>query len=128
MNPKERRKFPRFATNSPRLNITFTKGDTQSVSQIEGRVINVSLCGLQIETQYAVVSEDVHLRAIDLEDNQIEIKGRVVYCEKISPEIFHVGISFIGSNMDKYKFMGQLTISFSNSQKDIAIGDERSYL
>ena len=128
MNPKERRKFPRFATNSPRLNITFTKGDTQSVSQIEGRVINVSLCGLQIETQYAVVSEDVHLRAIDLEDNQIEIKGRVVYCEKISPEIFHVGISFIGSNMDKYKFMGQLTIPFSNSQKDIAIGDERSYL
>ena len=98
MNPKERRKFPRFATNSPRLNITFTKGDTQSVSQIEGRVINVSLCGLQIETQYAVVSEDVHLRAIDLEDNQIEIKGRVVYCNKISPEMFHVGISFIGAN------------------------------
>jgi len=38
------------------------------------------------------------LRVVDLENNPIEIKGRVVYCNKISPKMFHVGISFIGSN------------------------------
>ena len=127
MSPKERRKFPRVATDNLHLNITFTKGDTQSVSQIECRMVNISLTGLQIETQYPIQSEHVHLRAIDLENNPIEIKGRVVYCEKISPAMFHVGISFIGSNMDKYKFMSQLTIPFSNVQVNIAIGGERLY-
>ena len=127
MSPKERRKFPRVTTDNLHLNITFTKGDTQSVSQIECRMVNISLTGLQIETQYPIQSEHVHLRAIDLENNPIEIKGRVVYCEKISPAMFHVGISFIGSNIDKYKFMSQLTIPFSNVQVNIAIGGERLY-
>ena len=125
MSPIERRKFPRVATHNLHLNITFTKGDTQSASQIECRMVNISLMGLQIETQYPIESEHVHLRAIDLENNPIEIKGRVVYCEKISPEMFHVGISFIGSNMDKYKFMSHLTEPFSNYQVNIAISGER---
>jgi len=128
MSPKERRKDLRIATDNLHLNITFTKGNTQSGSQMECRMVNISLTGLQIETQFPIESEHVHLRAIDLENNPIEIKGRVVYCEKISPEMFHVGIGFIGSNMDKYKFMSQLTEPFSNYQVNIAIGGERSYV
>ena len=128
MSPKERRKFPRVATHNLHLNITFAGGDAQSVSQIRCRIVNISLTGLQIETQYPIESKDVHLRAVDLENNPIEIKGRVVYCENISPEMFHVGISFIGSNMDKYKFMSQLTEPFSNYQVNIAIGGERLYV
>ena len=58
----------------------------------------MSIAGLQIETQYPIKSKHVHLRVVDLENNPIEIKGRVVYCNKNSPKMFHVGISFIGSN------------------------------
>jgi hypothetical protein len=36
----------------------------------------------------------------DLGNNPIEIKGRVIYCEKISPKMFHVGVSFIDSNSE----------------------------
>jgi len=74
------------------------EGDTQIASQIECRIVNMSIAGLQIETQYPIKSKHVHLRVVDLENNPIEIKGRVVYCNKISPKMFHVGISFIGSN------------------------------
>jgi len=125
MSPKERRQFPRVATHNLPLNITFAGGDAQNVSQIKCRILNISLTGLKIETQYPIESKDVHLKAIDLENNPIEIRGTVVYCEEISPEIFHLGIGFVGSNMDKYQFMARLTETFSNYQVNIAIGGER---
>ena len=125
MSPKERRQFPRVATHNLYLNITFEGGDAQSISQIRCRIVNINLTGLQIETQYPIESKDVHLKAVDFGNNPIEINGRVVYCEEISPEIFHVGIGFVGSNMNKYKFMSRLTEPFSNYLINIAIGGER---
>jgi len=98
MSQKERRKFPRIATDNLYSTIKFMEGDTQIASQIECRIVNMSIAGLQIETQYPIKSKHVHLRVVDLENNPIEIKGRAVYCNKISPKMFHVGISFIGSN------------------------------
>jgi hypothetical protein len=108
MSSKERRKFSRVVTENLHLNITLTGDDFQSVSQIRGRIVNFSLDGLQIETQYPIASKEVYLRVTNSENNPDEIRGRVVYCEKISPEIFHVGIGFIGPNMDKYKFISQI--------------------
>jgi len=127
MNPKERRKSPRIVADNLHSNIISQEADAQSVSRIECRVVNISVDGVQIETQYPIKSEHVHLGVIDSEKIPIEIKGRVVYCEKISSKIFHVGVCFIGSNMDKYKFMSQLLIPSSNSQVNIAIGDESLY-
>jgi hypothetical protein len=127
MNPEEHRRFPRIATDHLHSNITFTKGDTQSVSKIECRVVNISFGGLQIETQYPITSEHVHLEVIDSSKNTLEIKGRVVYCEEISPKMFHVGISFIGSDVEKRKFILQLKIPLSYSQVNLAMVDERSY-
>jgi len=100
LRPKERRKFPRIATDNLHSTIKFMEGDTQIASQIECRIVNMSIAGLQIETQYPIKSKHVHLRVVDLENNPIEIKGRVVYCNKISPKMFHVGISFIDSNSE----------------------------
>ena len=98
MKPKERRRFPRIATDNLHSTIKFIEDDTQTVSQIECLIVNISVAGLQIETQYPIKSKHVHLRVIDTENKPIEIRGRVVYCNKISPKMFHVGISFIGSN------------------------------
>jgi hypothetical protein len=98
MHLKDRRKLPRIATDNLRSTITFIKDESQSVSQIECRIVNISLAGLQIEAQYPIKSEHVYLGVNDLGNNPIKIKGRVIYCEKFSPKMFHVGISFIGSN------------------------------
>jgi hypothetical protein len=90
MNLKERRKFPRFATDNLHLNITLKGGGSQSALKIKGRIVDVSLPGLQMETQYPVASKDVYLKVTDPENNPNEIRGRVVYCEKFSPKKFHV--------------------------------------
>ena len=109
MSSKERRKFSRIVTENLNLNITLTGDDFQGVSQIKGRIVNFSLDGLQIETKYPIASNEVYLKVINSENNPDRIRGRVVYCEKISPEIYHVGIGLVGLNMDKYKFISQIT-------------------
>jgi hypothetical protein len=110
MNLKDRRRFSRIATDNLDLNITFKVGGSQNVLNTNGRIVNVSLSGLQIETQNPIASSDVYLKVTDPENIPIEIRGSVVYCEKISPKKFHVGISFIGSNIEKYKFFSQLIL------------------
>jgi hypothetical protein len=100
MRKKERRRFPRIATENLHSIIKFIKDDTQSVSQTECRIVNISVAGIQIETQYPINSKHVYLAVTDLESNPIEIKGRVIYCNRISPKMFHVGISFIGPNSE----------------------------
>ena len=110
MNLKERRKFPRIATTNLHLNITLKGGGSQSSLKIKSRIVNVSLHGLQMETQYSVASKDVCLKVTDPENIPNEIRGSVVYCEKISPKKFHVGIGFIGSNIEKYNFFSQLML------------------
>ena len=108
MSSQERRKFARIATEKLNLNITLTGDDFQGVSQIKGRIVNFSLDGLQIETHYPIASMEVYLKVTNSENNPDEIRGRVVYCEKISPETYHIGIGLIGLNMDKYKFISKI--------------------
>jgi PilZ domain len=108
MIPKERRKFPRIATDNLHSTITFIKGSSQTVSQMECRIVNISVAGLQIETKFPIKSEHIHLGVIDLENNPIEIKGRVVYCNKISPKKYHVGISFISSDSEIEQLYGDV--------------------
>jgi hypothetical protein len=113
MRPKERRKFSRIATDNLHSTIKFIQNDTQNVSQTECRIVNISVAGLQIETKYPINSKHVHLAVTDLESNPIEIKGRVIYCHKISSKMFHVGISFIGPNSENELF-GDVFKRYSN--------------
>jgi hypothetical protein len=108
MNSEERRKFPRVVNQNPHIKITLSGDDFQSISQIRGRIVNFSLDGMQIETQFPIASKEICLRINNSENNPDEIRGMVVYCERISSEIYHVGIGLIGLNMDKYKFISQI--------------------
>jgi len=127
MNSEERRRFPRTEVNNLHSNIAVKKGNTESDSQSECRVIDVSFGGLKIETEYPIKSKYVHLGAIDSGNNPLEIKGEVVHCKEVSPKIFHVGIKFIASDVEKHKFMLQLKIPFNYSQINLTMGDERLY-
>jgi hypothetical protein len=108
MSSKERRKFARVVTKDLHLYITLTEDDFQCVSQIRGRIVNFSLDGLQIETQYPIESNEVFLKVTNSENNPFEIKGRIVYFEEILPKKYYVGIGLIGLNMDKYKFISKI--------------------
>lgn len=108
MNPKDRRKFQRIGIDNHHLDATLNAGSSKSFPQIKCRIVNISMDGLQIEAQYPVELQDVHLRVTDLENKPSVIRARPVYCERIAPGQFYIGLTFIGSNMDKYNFFSQL--------------------
>ena len=108
MNSKERRKFPRIATHHLHLNIILTEFNPQQDRQIQCEIANISFDGLLIVTPQPINSQEISLGVADLENNLETINGRVVYCEEILPGMFHVGIAFFGSNMEKFKFFSHL--------------------
>ena len=59
-----------------------------------GRTLNVSSGGITLETHNEIKSPFVEL-TIGLEDDIIELKGRVVYCKKNENDKFATGIEFI---------------------------------
>lgn len=108
MKPNDRRKFQRIGIDNHHLDATLNAGSSISFSQIKCRIVNISMGGLQIAAQYPVELQEVHLRVTDLENKPSVIRARPVYCERIAPGQFSIGLAFIGSNMDKYNFFSQL--------------------
>jgi len=62
----------------------------------------------------------VHLRASDSGKNLNEIAGKVVYCEEISKDKFHIGIGPSGSNKEKFLFISKLTKQFDSCHVNIS--------
>ena len=119
MSFKERRKFHRIDAHNLHLDIS-VKGIEDSISSsISCRIVNLSMDGLKLETQFPIELQDVHLRSSDSENSPNEIEGKIVYCEEISHKNFHVGIGLIGSNMEKFKFISRLTNQFDSYHVNI---------
>jgi hypothetical protein len=94
MTTKEKRKHSRIKA----LNlISFSCiGETdQALSQGMGRTLNLSEDGILLETHAPVDPKHTVVMAIGLEDDLINIKGRVVYSIGGGDERFEAGIEFI---------------------------------
>jgi c-di-GMP-binding flagellar brake protein YcgR len=93
MGKEERRKYPRVEIYSPISYICKdSKGDIKE--QNIGIVRNVSQSGIQIETVQKIQSEFVTLIFLGSDRNQIEAKGKVVYCRRGNSGQFNIGIKF----------------------------------
>ena len=93
MGKEERRKHPRVEIYSP---ISYlcenSKGDI--TEQNMGVVRNVSQSGIQIETFQEIQSEFVTIIFLGPDSNQVEVRGKVVYCRRSNPGQFNIGIKF----------------------------------
>ena len=93
MGKEERRKYPRIEIYSP---ISYLCKDSRgnSINQSMGVARNVSQSGIQIETFQNIQSEFVTPIFMGSDKNQIEAKGKVVYCRKNNTGQFNIGIKF----------------------------------
>jgi hypothetical protein len=93
MGKEERRKNPRVEIYSP---ISYlckdSKGDI--TEQNIGIVRNVSQSGIQIETFQEIQTEFVTLIFLGSDRNQVQARGKVVYCRKSNSGQFNIGIKF----------------------------------
>jgi hypothetical protein len=111
MGSIERRKYPRVQIYDPISYLTLD-ADGEMIQQNVAVVRNVSQTGIQIEVLLEIKSKTLSLMLFDLNKNQIEVKGKVVYCRKNKSGQFSIGIHFLGSEAENLRFVRALVKSY----------------
>lgn len=92
MTASERRRQPRYDS----LNLSYVLVDEAGsfIEQGVGRTLNVSESGLCLETNIETNTRQSLLLTIALEDELIELKGKIIYCKAGSGAMFETGVAF----------------------------------
>ena len=111
MGNEDRRKNPRVQIFDP-ISYLSLDSDGETIHQNVAVVRNVSRTGIQIEAFLEIRSKKLSLMFFDLNKNQIEVKGKVVYCKRNKSGQFSIGIHFIGNEAENLRFVRALVKSY----------------
>ncbi len=116
MSQDERRKSPRIQVCDPIAYLSMGLDGKLSHHNV-GVVRNVSQTGIRMETFQAISSEKIELMLFDLNKNQIEIRGEVVYCAKNDAGLYDIGIHLTGTTAENLRFVKALVKSYHYQKK-----------
>jgi hypothetical protein len=110
MENKERRKYPRVQIFDPISYLSLDSGSEklQNVAVVR----DVSQTGIQMEAFVEVKSKKLSLMFFDMYRNQIEVKGKVIYCRKNESDQYSIGIQLIGNESENLRFVKALVKSY----------------
>ncbi len=103
----ENRKYPRVMSDNLLSYVCFDEDQTP-LEQGMGKNLNVGLGGLLMETKVPLGGQDVLLMAINIKEELIKIKGKVIFCKESGPNIFNTGIRFIETNERIREIVGDM--------------------
>lgn len=89
--------------------------DGKEWTQGMGRTLDISETGLRLETHEPIDTKYVVLLSIGIEDDLVDIRGKVVYCNRGDQSKFEAGIEFQEVPPDAYAVL-QRYISEFNKQ------------
>lgn len=94
MANEDKRRFPRF--NSLNLSYVLVDGGEDEVArQTMGRTLDVSEVGIRLETHLAVEVGREMLLSVGLEDDLLDIRGRVVHSGPNQEGKHELGVEFL---------------------------------
>lgn len=64
----------------------------------KGKTLDISIGGLKMITKNPINAKYILLMTIDIKNELIKIKGKVVYCIEEIPKTFQIGIRFVENN------------------------------
>ncbi len=92
MTSKNYRKHVRV--DSSNLSHVVVDDGKSIVNQGIGRTVNISESGILLETAFATLPGHNLSITIAIEENLLDISGKVVRCDKTGPNLFHTGVKF----------------------------------
>jgi len=111
MGNEDRRKYPRVQIFDPISYLTLdSEGET--IHHNVAVVRNVSQTGIQLEAFLEVRAKKLSLMFFDMHKNQIEVKGKVVYCRRNESGQFSIGIHLVGNEAENLRFVRALVKSY----------------
>ncbi|MBW2470772.1 MAG: PilZ domain-containing protein [Deltaproteobacteria bacterium] len=111
MGNEDRRKYPRVQIFDPISYLTLDS-DGKTIYQNVAVVRNVSQTGIQMEAFLEVKYKKLSLMFFDMYKNQIEVKGKVIYCRRNESGQFSIGIHLIGNEAENLRFVKALVKSY----------------
>ena len=103
MKETERRKYPRVETNNL-ISYSCVDENGNELAHCMARVLDINPLGAKIETYQEILSENIHLTAVDVDDNLIGITGKIVYARRADDGKYEFGISFVGTSPENTNF------------------------
>ncbi|MGD2185766.1 MAG: PilZ domain-containing protein [Desulfobacterales bacterium] len=103
MMEMEQRKYPRVETCNL-ISYLSIREDGEITDQSIGRALNISQGGIHLETPRLILSENVSLMSVDLDNNLIEIKANVVYTKENGSGMIGYGVRFQGTHDENIQF------------------------
>ncbi len=94
---QERRKNQRVKTVNLLSYISLNEKG-KPTDQGMGKTLDISQGGLLLETKVPIEAKYIILMAIDIKDELINIRGKIVYSVEVEPKIFHSGVRFKETN------------------------------
>jgi len=108
----EKRKHPRVDINNL-VSYRCTDDSGKQTKQGRGKSVNISQGGILIETHDPFEWQDILVLSIDIEDESVSIKGKVVYCNAANFGKFRIGVQFLETNEKIVSFVIGLLETYS---------------
>ncbi len=107
---EKRRKFRVGSHNL--LSYVCLDEENETVTQGMGRTLNVSEGGILLETHDSIDPEHIISLTIGLEDEIIDIKGKITFHKRREDGKFEYGIQFIETDEKIHRFLKQYVVIF----------------
>jgi hypothetical protein len=117
MDSDNNRKNQRISTHNLLSYSCFDKGNNP-VTQGMGRTLNVSEGGILLETHYPIDPEYTVSISISLEDELMNVNGKVTFSKERKDGKHESGIQFIDTDKDKIRILKQFAEIFKGEVID----------
>jgi len=117
MSKIEKRKHHRI--DSLNLSYLCVNENNEVVKQGMGRTLNVSESGILLETVFAIKKNQFLSISIGLEDDLVDIQGKVIHCRTGRKKRFETGIEFVDINKTALVILQRFVDFFSELQKSV---------
>lgn len=112
---KNRRKYPRVNTNNL-VSYSCLDENGNELDSCMAMAIDVNPLGAKIETYQEILSENIYLTSVDVDDNLIGIVGRVAHTHKAEGGRYEFGIQFLGTTEENIDFALKLINAFHRGE------------
>ncbi|MGM0663637.1 MAG: PilZ domain-containing protein [Thermodesulfobacteriota bacterium] len=121
MGDIERRKQPRIETSNT-VSFICLDEDGNEVREGLGTALNLSLGGIKLATREPVETPYVILLVIDLEEEVLEVKGRVAYSRRGDGGTFLTGIQFVDTEEKHHKAIRNFVKTYLRTKRAAKAG------
>jgi hypothetical protein len=111
MNGIEKRKHARVDSTNL-LNYVCMNPDGEAYTQGMGRTLNVSESGILLETYTSIDSDTDVWLTIGIEEDLVDLHGKVVYLKKSDEETYEAGIKFSEVKEDELSILKRFVEDF----------------